>query len=192
MLSMQLQLSSESSLLLSWKKSSLTRYAFLLTLFTFFFLDTAAEQLYILVYVLQVKNNRSSEQYQFDHPNSARRALKNTALGKPFLAFPYHLLWLNLSVFIWLFLFLLSVAYLGSLEDAEITELALHEYQTATNLTEQFAALVSLDQKPGEVREEVLADFYNKWQHDYLVCWVLNRNMCKRLNTQEKRKNFII
>lgn len=91
-------------------------------------------------FINTVKNNKSSEQYQFDHPNSARRALKNTAL-----------------------------AYLGSLEDAEITELALHEYQTATNLTEQFAALVSLDQKPGEVREEVLADFYNKWQHDYLV-----------------------
>lgn len=69
------------------------------TLF-FFFLETAAEQLYILVYVSQVKNNKSSEQYQFDHPNSARRALKNTALGKPLLAFSYHLLWLNLSVFI--------------------------------------------------------------------------------------------
>ncbi|KAG8374988.1 hypothetical protein BUALT_Bualt10G0052800 [Buddleja alternifolia] len=87
-----------------------------------------------------VKNNRSSEQYEFDHPNMARRALKNTAL-----------------------------AYLGSLEDAELTELALHEYRTATNLTEQFAALVALDQKPGKTRDEVLADFYNKWQHDFLV-----------------------
>ncbi|XP_057775841.1 puromycin-sensitive aminopeptidase-like isoform X2 [Salvia miltiorrhiza] len=87
-----------------------------------------------------VKKNRSSEEYVFDHHNLSRRALKNTAL-----------------------------AYLGSLEDAEMTELALHEYRTATNLTEQFAALVALDQKPGEVRDEVLADFYNKWQHEYLV-----------------------
>lgn len=63
----------------------------------------------------------------------------------------------------------LSAAYLGSLEDAEITELALHEYKTATNMTEQFASLAALVQKPGEVREEVLADFYNKWQDNYLV-----------------------
>ncbi|KAL8064132.1 hypothetical protein ABFX02_01G071700 [Erythranthe guttata] len=87
-----------------------------------------------------VKNNRSSEQYVFDHPNMARRALKNVAL-----------------------------AYLGSLEDEEITELMLHEYKTATNLTEQFSALVAIDQKPGQTRDEVLADFYTKWQHDYLV-----------------------
>ncbi|KAI3453728.1 hypothetical protein Pfo_010391 [Paulownia fortunei] len=87
-----------------------------------------------------VKNNRNSEQYEFNHPNMARRALKNIAL-----------------------------AYLGSLEDAEITELALHEYRTATNMTDQFAALVALDQKPGKIRDEVLADFYNKWQHDFLV-----------------------
>ncbi|KAK6137378.1 hypothetical protein DH2020_028891 [Rehmannia glutinosa] len=87
-----------------------------------------------------VKNNRSSEEYVFDHPSMARRALKNVAL-----------------------------AYLGSLGDAEITELALHEYKSATNLTEQFAALVALDQIPGKTRDEVLADFYSKWQHDFLV-----------------------
>ncbi|XP_042020633.1 puromycin-sensitive aminopeptidase-like isoform X2 [Salvia splendens] len=90
--------------------------------------------------LITVGNNRSSEKYEFDHQNLSRRALKNIAL-----------------------------AYLGSLEDAEITELALHEYRTATNLTEQFAALVALDQIPGKVRDEVLADFYDKWQHEYLV-----------------------
>ncbi|GFQ07294.1 puromycin-sensitive aminopeptidase, partial [Phtheirospermum japonicum] len=87
-----------------------------------------------------VKNNTSSEQYEFDHPNKARRALKNIALG-----------------------------YLGSFEDAEITELLLHEYRTATNMTDELEALVALDQNPGKIRDEVLADFYNKWQHDYLV-----------------------
>ncbi|KAK4488309.1 hypothetical protein RD792_004065 [Penstemon davidsonii] len=60
-------------------------------------------------------------------------------------------------------------AYLGTLEDEAITELALHEYRTATNLTEQFAALVALDQIPVKIRDEVLADFYDKWQHDFLV-----------------------
>ncbi|XP_017641854.1 puromycin-sensitive aminopeptidase [Gossypium arboreum] len=87
-----------------------------------------------------VENNRSSEEYVFDHPNMARRALKNTAL-----------------------------AYLGSLEDSEMTELALHEYKTATNMTDQFAALSAISQKPGKTRDDVLADFYTKWQHNYLV-----------------------
>ncbi|XP_051118998.1 puromycin-sensitive aminopeptidase [Andrographis paniculata] len=87
-----------------------------------------------------VQNNRSSEKYEFNHENMARRALKNIAL-----------------------------AYLGSIEDAEITELILNEYKNATNMTEQFAALIALEQQPGPVRDEVLADFYNKWQHNYLV-----------------------
>ncbi|PPS06685.1 hypothetical protein GOBAR_AA13950 [Gossypium barbadense] len=87
-----------------------------------------------------VENNRSSEEYVFDHPNMSGRALKNTAL-----------------------------AYLGSLEDSEMTELALHEYKTATNMTDQFAALSAISQKPGKTRDDVLADFYTKWQHNYLV-----------------------
>ncbi|XP_022760268.1 puromycin-sensitive aminopeptidase-like isoform X1 [Durio zibethinus] len=87
-----------------------------------------------------VQNNRSSKEYVFDHLNMARRALKNVAL-----------------------------AYLASLEDPEITELALHEYNTATNMTDQFAALAAIAQKPGKTRDDVLADFCSKWQHDYLV-----------------------
>ncbi|KAH0884275.1 hypothetical protein HID58_060371 [Brassica napus] len=89
-----------------------------------------------------VENNRSSEAYVFDHPNMARRALKNTAL-----------------------------AYLAS-QDPAYVELALGEYKSATNLTDQIAALAALAQKPGKTRDEVLADFYNKWQGDYLV-WIL-------------------
>ncbi|GKV23140.1 hypothetical protein SLEP1_g32907 [Rubroshorea leprosula] len=87
-----------------------------------------------------VQANRSSEEYVFNHPNMARRALKNVALG-----------------------------YLASLEDPELTKLVLHEYNTATNMTEQFAALVAIAQSPGKIRDDVLADFYNKWQHDFLV-----------------------
>ncbi|KAL5552038.1 hypothetical protein UlMin_002214 [Ulmus minor] len=87
-----------------------------------------------------VINNRSSEEYVFNHSNLARRALKNIAL-----------------------------AYLASLEDQESTELVLHEYRTATNMTEQFAALAAMAQIPGKTRDDILADFYNKWQHDFLV-----------------------
>ncbi|PWA87763.1 peptidase M1 family protein [Artemisia annua] len=87
-----------------------------------------------------VKENGSSEQYVFNHENMARRALKNTAL-----------------------------AYLASLDDEEITELVLNEYKTATNMTDQFSALAAIAQKPGKARDDALADFYNKWQDDYLV-----------------------
>eukprot|EP00258_Populus_trichocarpa_P026327 XP_024442346.1 puromycin-sensitive aminopeptidase [Populus trichocarpa] len=87
-----------------------------------------------------VENNRSSEEYMFNHPNMARRALKNIAL-----------------------------AYLASLEDQELTELALHEYKTATNMTDQFAALAAIAQNPGKTCDGVLADFYTKWQDEFLV-----------------------
>ncbi|XP_059661813.1 puromycin-sensitive aminopeptidase-like [Cornus florida] len=87
-----------------------------------------------------VKHNRSSEQYEFNHTNMARRALKNIALG-----------------------------YLASLEDPELTELALREYKTATNMTDQFSALATIAQNPGKTRDEVLVDFYSKWQNDFLV-----------------------
>ncbi|RZC52839.1 hypothetical protein C5167_021270 [Papaver somniferum] len=63
----------------------------------------------------------------------------------------------------------IALSYLASLEDAQITELALNEYKTATNMTDQFAALTALVQKPGKTRDDVLADFYGKWEHDFLV-----------------------
>ncbi|XP_024996656.1 puromycin-sensitive aminopeptidase-like [Cynara cardunculus var. scolymus] len=87
-----------------------------------------------------VKENRSSEKYEFNHANMARRALKNMALG-----------------------------YLVSLDDQEVIELVLHEYLTATNMTDQFSALAAIAQKPGQTRDDALADFYKKWQHDFLV-----------------------
>ncbi|TXG50537.1 hypothetical protein EZV62_023061 [Acer yangbiense] len=87
-----------------------------------------------------VEKNRSSEEYVYDHPNMARRALKN-----------------------------ISLVYLASLEDPEIIELVLQEYKTATNMTDQFAALAAIAQKPGKARDDALDDFYSKWQHDFLV-----------------------
>ncbi|XP_056692596.1 puromycin-sensitive aminopeptidase-like isoform X2 [Spinacia oleracea] len=87
-----------------------------------------------------VQENKSSEQYEFNHLNMARRALKN-----------------------------ISLAYLASLEDPECTELALNEYKTASNMTDEFAALVAITQNPGKHHDQVLAHFYNKWKHDFLV-----------------------
>lgn len=64
------------------------------------------------------------------------------------------------------------------MEDAEITNLVLHEYKKASNMTDQFAALAAIAQKPGETRDEILADFYTKWQHDFLVSFL---PVCKGL-----------
>ncbi|KAL1158268.1 hypothetical protein V6Z11_A08G212600 [Gossypium hirsutum] len=78
-----------------------------------------------------VKNNRSSDEFVFNHPKMAQYALKNVAL--------------------------------------DIMELALHEYKAATNMTERFAALAAITQKPGKTCNDELTDLYNKWQHDFLV-----------------------
>lgn len=50
----------------------------------------------------------------------------------------------------------------------------MHEYKTATNMTDQFAALAAIAQNPGKSRDEVLADFYTKWQDEYLVNLLLS------------------
>ncbi|KAH9605878.1 hypothetical protein KSS87_011573 [Heliosperma pusillum] len=91
-------------------------------------------------FIRTVEENRSFEQYKFDHCNMARRALKNIAL-----------------------------AYIASLDDSECSALALNEYRTATNMTDQFGALTAIAQNPGGIRDEVLSDFYDKWQNDFLV-----------------------
>ncbi|XP_057519472.1 puromycin-sensitive aminopeptidase-like isoform X2 [Amaranthus tricolor] len=91
-------------------------------------------------FLCTVLENKSSEQYEFNHSNMARRALKNV-----------------------------SLAYLALLDDPECTELALREYKTATNMTDQFAALAAITQRTGTITDKVLADFYDKWQYDFLV-----------------------
>ena len=74
------------------------------------------------------------------------------------------------------------IAYLACLEDQEFTDLALHEYKTATNMTEQFAALAAIAQNPGKTRDNVLADFYGKWQHDFLVNIHLYNSLLLEIN----------
>lgn len=45
----------------------------------------------------------------------------------------------------------------------------MQEYHSATNMTDQFDALVAIAQNPGKDRDDILEDFYKKWQHEYLV-----------------------
>ena len=77
--------------------------------------------------------------------------------------------WEGFRQCILIYSWVMFAAYLASLNEPDVTELALNEYRSATNMTEQFAALAALSQNPGQVREDALLDFYNKWQQDYLV-----------------------
>jgi aminopeptidase N len=87
-----------------------------------------------------VKTNPSAEPYDPTHKHRAPRSLKNSAL-----------------------------AYLVSLDEPALTDLALHQYNTATNLTDKVAAIAALSQNPGETRSDVLANFYDQYKGDNLV-----------------------
>jgi aminopeptidase N len=87
-----------------------------------------------------VKTNPSAEPYDPTHKHRAPRSLKNSAL-----------------------------AYLVSLDEPALTDLALHQYKTASNLTDKVAALAALSQNPGETRSDVLANFYDQYKGDNLV-----------------------
>ncbi len=87
-----------------------------------------------------VKTNPSAEPYDPTHKHRAPRSLKNSAL-----------------------------AYLVSLDEPALTDLALHQYKTASNLSDKVAALAALSQNPGETRSDVLANFYDQYKGDNLV-----------------------
>lgn len=84
--------------------------------------------------------NRSSGAYQFNADHMAQRNLKNTAL-----------------------------AYLMALDDPELQQLCVEQYQQGGNMTDVMAALSLLVDVAGAAREEALADFYSRWQHDAQV-----------------------
>ena len=81
--------------------------------------------------------NQSSQSYSFNAGAMAQRSLKNTAL-----------------------------AYLMALDDPELQQLGVNQYRQGNNMTDVMAALSLLVDVAGNVREEVLADFYTRWQHD--------------------------
>ncbi|MCW9014271.1 MAG: aminopeptidase N [Gammaproteobacteria bacterium] len=63
----------------------------------------------------------------------------------------------------------LCLAYLVSLDMADSRELALQQYEQATNMTDQIAALSSLVGLGGKESEQVLGQFYAQWKDDALV-----------------------
>jgi aminopeptidase N len=59
--------------------------------------------------------------------------------------------------------------YLMQLDEPEGRALALKQFHTASNMTDQLGALAPLTNCEGSEREEALAAFYNRWRHEALV-----------------------
>ncbi|MDA8159674.1 MAG: aminopeptidase N [Desulfobacteraceae bacterium] len=58
---------------------------------------------------------------------------------------------------------------LADKNDATATELALTQFKTADNMSDEVAALTALAHRGGPEAEETLAAFYGKWRHETLV-----------------------
>jgi len=78
--------------------------------------------------------------YRPDSHDAGRRALRNLCLG-----------------------------YLCETDSAEVRALAKRQFDTADNMTDQFAALSVLAQSEGEERVQALVAFYERWKDEALV-----------------------
>ncbi len=78
--------------------------------------------------------------YRPDAQSAARRALRNLCLG-----------------------------YLNETDNTEARILALQQFESADNMTDQFAALAVLAQCEGKERDQALDSFYQRWQGEALV-----------------------
>lgn len=83
---------------------------------------------------------KESGPYKIDPKSMGKRKLKNACLG-----------------------------YLISLETPQMIELAYKQFKTATNMTDEFAALSALNVVDCPQRDEALERFFDKWKDDQLV-----------------------
>ncbi|NNF96629.1 MAG: DUF3458 domain-containing protein, partial [Halobacteria archaeon] len=83
------------------------------------------------------QTNQSTGAYRFHADDMAQRSLRNRAL-----------------------------AYLMSLADDELQALCVEQYRQGDNMSDVMAALSLLADVESPAREEALADFYSRWQHD--------------------------
>ena len=76
------------------------------------------------------------------------------------------------------------------MDKPEYRKIALQQFETANNMTEQIGAINALIHCQSEEREQVLAAFEKKWQHDSLVMdkWFAMHARSKVPNALEKIK----
>ena len=104
------------------------------------------------------KSNRRDEPYRNEAKANHRRRLKNTALG-----------------------------YLAAAQDPEIKRILIHQFRSANNMTDQYAAFALLADLDIPEREEAISAFYKKWKHDPLVIdkWFIAQATSLRSSTVE-------
>jgi aminopeptidase N len=109
-------------------------------------------------------NIRSNVEYRYDSKEMARRRLINVCLK-----------------------------ILCSLNKPEYRKIALEQYLSANNMTEQVGAVNALIDIPSEERERVLASFEQKWRHDSLVMdkWFAMHARSRVTDTLEKVKSLM-
>jgi len=92
------------------------------------------------IFVTTYLSLQNKSEYQFNTQSVANRSLKNTVLK-----------------------------YLMQLNDSTIDNHCQRQYYDANNMTDAIAALSCFSDKDGDTREQVLTDFYQRWQDDTLV-----------------------
>ncbi len=63
----------------------------------------------------------------------------------------------------------LCLSYLGSLDDTDAKRLVATQFDTARNMTDEFAAFRLMTRMDADTRDRVCRAFYEKWQHKALV-----------------------
>ena len=109
-------------------------------------------------------NVRSNAEYSYNSQEMARRRLINVCLQ-----------------------------ILCSLDKPEYRKIALEQYESANNMTEQVGAINALIHTESEEREQVLTAFEKKWQHDSLVMdkWFAMHARSKVSNALENVKSLM-
>ncbi|PCJ32919.1 MAG: aminopeptidase N [Gammaproteobacteria bacterium] len=106
----------------------------------------------------------STEKYQFNAKDMAKRSLKNTCLS-----------------------------YLMTADDTNYIQSCVDQLQQSDNMTDSISGLILLADQQGPEGEQALADFYQKWQHDRLVVdkWLTVQAQSSLPNTLAKVKTLM-
>ncbi|MDQ5908884.1 MAG: aminopeptidase [Pseudomonadota bacterium] len=118
---------------------------------------TLAERLHeALLTRYETLHDRQSSSYSLDALAMGQRALKNVCLD-----------------------------YLMQLDEPAVRALALKQFHTASNMTDQLGALAPLANCEGSERTEALNAFYERWQHEALVVdkWLTLQATSRRSGT---------
>ena len=84
------------------------------------------------------------------------------------------------------------LSYLLELNTDFVRQLALQQFRSADNMTDQFAALAALAQTDCPERETALGEFYERWQHEALVVdkWLAAQSGSRLPDTLETVKKL--